>query len=288
MNQLRRFLIESAEARGDWASIDQGWQEIVGLANYPDTVRQWVGEALGAGLLLSSNLKSGGLLTLQVRGSGKIGLLVVQVGADGHYRATAEYSETPSPGESLEAVFGDGSLLINLALPGAREDYQALVPLEGNSFAAALEGYFARSEQLPTRVCLGADAQSVTAMLVQRLPESLQKDVQDWERVEALFSTLGADELNNLDVETMLHRLFHEEQVRVYDPKPLTFQCRCSRERVSAMVQNLGEEDAQALLAEQGKISVDCEFCKANYAFDSADVALLFAANPGQGSDTLQ
>jgi molecular chaperone Hsp33 len=153
------------------------------------------------------------------------------------------------------------------------------VALEGACLANALEAYFAQSEQLPTRLWLTADGDAAAGLLLQRLPGG-RADSDDWRRVCLLAETVHSAELAQLPVRELLRRLFHEESVRLFDPEPLAFRCSCSRERVGAALQALGRAELQDLLAQDGEVSVDCEFCNRRYRFDAVDLERLWAEVP--------
>ena len=159
--------------------------------------------------------------------------------------------------------------------PG-KERYQGIVGLEGCDLAAGLDNYFARSEQLPTRLWLGADEQRAAGMLLQRLPAAAAS-AEDWERIQALAGTLSEAELLELPLESLLYRLFNEETVRLFESEPLAFRCSCSRARIEATLRAMGQAEAESIVAEEGDIVADCEFCNRRYRFDAVDVATLFS-----------
>ena len=175
-------------------------------------------------------------------------------------------------------------MAITLEAPNRRERYQSLIPLEGDTLAQALEAYFTRSEQLPTRLWLTANANTTAGLLLQRLPHE-NADDENWQRASLLLNTLTTDELVDLEAETLLYRLFHEEEPRLFDPSPIHFHCDCSRERVEKLVQSLGQDEATTILEEQGKIQITCEFCNASYTLDAIDVEQLYRETvPGSDS----
>jgi molecular chaperone Hsp33 len=182
-------------------------------------------------------------------------------------------------------VFGDNAqMAITLEAPNRRERYQSLIPLEGDTLAQALEAYFSRSEQLPTRLWLTTNEHTAAGMLLQRLPREHTSD-ENWERASLLLDTLTPNELMELEAETLLYRLFHEEEPRLFDPSPIHFHCDCSRERVETLVQSLGQEEAHSIVEEQGKIQITCEFCNASYTLDAIEVTQLFRETiPGNDS----
>jgi molecular chaperone Hsp33 len=271
---LRRFMLENAHVRGEWLHLDNTWQEMLSRAAYPAFVKTILGEALTAAVLLAATIKHDGSLTLQIRGDGPIHLLVIQATAEGTVRGLAQWSRDAED-LTLPALFGDAQLAITLESRNSNERYQSLIPLEGDTLSAALEAYFERSEQLPTRLWLMSDDTSAAGILLQRLPQE-EVNPEDWQRTSVLLDTLTREELVHLEPEEVLYRLFHEEDVRLFDAKDISFHCGCSRERVETMLRSLGQAEADIILEEQGKIEIICEFCNANYTLDAVDTGLLF------------
>lgn len=271
---LQRFMLERAQVRGEWLRLEPTWQALLARTPYPEAVRNVLGEALCAAVLLSATLKHDGALVLQVRGNGPIHLLVVQATAQGTVRCLARWHHEPSD-TSLAGLFGAAQLVITLESHQTNERYQSLIPLEGDTLSQALENYFARSEQLPTRLWLMADTRLAGGLLLQRLPKEYS-DSEDWQRVALLLDTLTAEEFAHLDAADTLFRLFHEEEVRVFTAQPIRFQCTCSRERVEDMLRSLGQAEVEAALQEQEKIEITCDFCNASYTLDAVDIGQLF------------
>lgn len=271
---LRRFMLENAHVRGEWLHLDNTWQEMLSRAAYPAFVKTILGEALTAAVLLAATIKHDGSLTLQIRGDGPIHLLVIQATAEGTVRGLAQWSRDADD-LTLSALFGDAQLAITLESRNSNERYQSLIPLEGDTLSAALEAYFERSEQLPTRLWLMSDDTAAAGILLQRLPQE-EVNPEDWQRTSVLLDTLTREELVHLEPEEVLYRLFHEEDVRLFDAKDISFHCGCSRERVETMLRSLGQAEAETILEEQGKIEIICEFCNANYTLDAVDTSLLF------------
>ncbi len=282
----RRFMLENADTRGEWVHLDDTWQAMLQRADYPPTIRKVLGEALAASVLLSATIKHKGSLILQIRGDGPVHLLVVQATPEGHVRGLAKWHTEPES-DTLDAIFGRANIVITLEAENANERYQGIIALEGDTLSTALEQYFLQSEQLPTRLWLHSDTQTSAGVLLQRLPSSTQSD-EDWERVGILLDTLTAEELVEVAAETLLLRLFHEEAPRVFAARHLAFQCSCSLEKIENTIKGLGETEAHAIIAEQGKIEVDCQFCNSRYVLDHVDVAALFAgAQANSGNPTV-
>ncbi len=282
----RRFMLANADTRGEWVHLDDAWQEMLQRADYPPIIRKVLGEALAASVLLSATIKHKGSMIMQIRGDGPVHLLVIQATPEGHVRGLAKWSAEPKD-EALHAIFGTANIVITLEAENNNERYQGIIALEGDKLSEALEQYFLQSEQLPTRLWLHSDEQTSAGILLQRLPGSEQND-EDWARVGMLLDTLTADELASVEPEELIFRLFHEEAPRLFDARDLAFQCGCSLEKIENTVKGLGETEARSIIAEQGKIEVNCQFCNSQYILDDIDVTRLFAgALAGPASPTV-
>ncbi len=283
---LQRFLFEHTAVRGEIVQLDDSWRTVLARHDYPAGVRRMLGEMMAAAALLSATLKFAGSMTMQIRGSGPVTLMVVECSAGLEMRAVAKWEGELGAAASLPQLVGDGRFVITLDPGEGRKPYQGIVAVEGESVAAVLEHYMARSEQLQTRLYLAADGESAAGMLLQKLPGVQEGDHDAWNRAVHLGGTLSAEELLSLSAGEIIHRLYHEEDVRVFDPVTVVFRCSCSPQRVAAMLRMLGRDEVRAALDEHGKIDVQCEFCNRHYVFDEIDVAQLFAAGaaPSVGS----
>ncbi|WP_373740509.1 Hsp33 family molecular chaperone HslO [Neisseria sp.] len=275
-----RFIFDGMPVRGLHVRLEHVWQHIVGQKHYPAAIRRALGELLAAGALLSSNLKSEGTLIVQVQGQGRLKMLVVETTSDNTCRATARWDENAavSDGDTLADLLGDNSVFVLTLQPKDGEPWQGVVPPEGGSIAQMLMNYMKRSEQLDTHITLAASDTACGGLLVQRLPET-EPDAESWEHVTALADTLTAEELTDLDAANVLYRLFHETPPRVFTPENIEFACTCSRGKVSDMLLMLGGEEVGGVVAEQGSIEIDCDFCHTQYVFDETDVNALFGAD---------
>ncbi|WP_295515245.1 Hsp33 family molecular chaperone HslO [uncultured Pseudomonas sp.] len=284
----QRFLFDETDVRGELATLDRSYAEVLAKHPYPEPVAQLLGEMLAAAALLCGTLKFDGLLVLQARSSGPIPLLMVECSSNREVRGIARYEEAAiTTAASLGELMPDGVLALTID-PRHGQRYQGIVPLEGVNLAECLSGYFATSEQLPTRFWLNADGRRARGLLLQQLPPARVKDAQarqeSWEHVVTLADTLTAEELLGLDNEVILHRLFHEETVRLFDEQGVAFNCSCSRDRAANALVSMGRPDVESLLDEQqGRILVDCQFCNEQQVFDAADIAQIFA---GGGTQT--
>lgn len=273
-DSLHRFLFEKTNVRGELVHLDATWQAALERQDYPAPVRALLGEAMVAAVLLSATIKFDGSLIIQVQGSGPVTMVVVQAGAQRTLRGLAHW-EGEVPEGSLTELVGVGRLAITIDPGESGERHQGIVPLERESLALCLEGYFQQTEQLPTRLWLAADDERAAGMLLQQLPQETT-DHDAWGRDVHLGETVTREELLELAPREIMHRLFHEEDVRVFDPDPISFRCACSRERIENMLRNLGYEEVQNILQEQGEIVVNCEFCNQCYQLDPVDAEGLF------------
>jgi molecular chaperone Hsp33 len=277
-DSLQRFIFENAPIRGEIVHLDATWQAVLERRQYPPRVREVLGELMAAAALLTSTLKFDGRLIMQIQGKGPVSLLVVECTSDRTMRAIAQW-HGEIPDAPLAALVGDGRLAVTIDPLKGKERYQAIVALEGLTVAEAFENYFARSEQLATRLWLASDPQQAAGMLLQRLPEAEPSDDDDaWMRAVHLGSTITREELLALPVREIVHRLYHEEDIRLFSRMPVSFRCSCSRERVEAVLRMLGRVEIHSILDEQGSVSVDCEFCGNRYEFDRIDAEQLFVA----------
>lgn len=280
-DRLTRFLLEQAGVRGVHVRLDDTWAQIRARAEYPDDVAGLLGEAVAASALFTGHVKVDGRLSVHLRGTGALRTLFAECTGAGTLRGIATLAEGELPGaHSLGSLGADAVLAITIENPGVRGQeparYQGLVGLDADTLSAAFEGYFRQSEQLPTRLLLAASGERVAGLMLQKLPVD-EGDLDGWERASALFETLAAPELLATPAETLLHRLFHEDGVRVLGDKPLQFACSCSRERVSSMLESLGEEEAQAAAeGNAGIAEIRCEFCGETYRYTAEEIAGLF------------
>ncbi len=236
---------------------------------------------LAAASLLSATLKFDGSLIIQIRGNGPISMLVAQADNQQAIRGLAHWNGDVLEG-NLSSLFGDGVLVMTIK-PTKGKAYQGVVRLEGDSLADALQAYFTQSEQLKTRLWFAVNNERAVGLLLQELPAH-NGEKADWERVEMLANTITDNELLSLNFKDVIHRLFHEESVRLYDPQTVEFKCDCSKEKVEASLLTLGLEELRSLIEERGVIEADCDFCNQHYQFDAIDIEQLFNKEKLSGS----
>ena len=317
MSSLYRFIFEGLPVRGMIVRLTDDWREVLRRREaakdaFPLPVQHLLGEMAAAGALMQSNIKFNGALVLQVFGDGPVKLAVAEVQPDLAFRVTAKVvGEVPADArlEAMLNVHGQGRCAITLdpkdKQPG-QQAYQGVVPLHGDrreplqQLSEVLEHYMLQSEQLDTRLILAADEHVAAGLLIQRLPVEGAGNLgarnedeiglnEAFNRIATLAATLTRDELLSLDPQAVLHRLFWEEQVRLFEPRHPRFACTCSRERVGTMLESLGQEEVDGIVVEQGRVEIGCDFCGAKYHFDAVDVGELFtpASNQPPGSTSL-
>lgn len=287
---LHRFVLEGAGVRGVFVRLGAVWREIAGRAEYPPVLRHLLGESMAASALLTGNIKLEGALSIELKSAGALRLLFAECNDRGHLRGLARWRE-PLPQPLDLSVLPEAITAITIGNV-ERGRYQGLVELAQPQLGVALENYFTQSEQLPARIVLASDEEHAAGLMLQRLPaEGGHHGVLDedaWNRVLQLTATLGPAELLASAPEELLYRLYHEESLRLFEPRPLSFGCSCTRERVEAMLRSLGREEVEAALAARdGEIEVICEFCAQRYLFDRIDAEHLLSGSPA-GSSTAQ
>jgi molecular chaperone Hsp33 len=295
-DEVRRFIVENRPVRGHWVRLEGAWRELRAHKEYPEPVRELLGQAVAASVLLAATLKFNGTLTLQLQGNGAVKLLVAQCTHDFRLRAVANFDETAVEGLIAESqsdvafrrlVGTEGRVAVTIESEEKNTRYQGIVPLTGGSLADSLETYFASSEQLPTRVLLAADGERGVGFLVQKLPDPANSDESDmkelWEEAQRGVERLSTTDLLLRPVEELLERGFASHDMRLFKGTPVQFECRCSQGRVSSLLRALGLDEVRDVLKEQGAVTVTCEFCHRPYRFDAVDVEALFADGAGEG-----
>jgi molecular chaperone Hsp33 len=278
---LQRFVFEHARVRGELVRLDETWREVRRRREYPGPILSVLGELTAASVLLGATVKfEGGALVLQVQGGQPVSLLVVECQPDLTVRAMARWNGGLA-GLAEHATVHDlaqgGRCVITIDPGRGLAAYQGVVPLEGRTTAHVLERYMARSEQIGTLFALGASEDRAAGLLLQKLP-----DPDLWNRVGHLAATLTRQELLELPGREILRRLFHDEELRLFESMPVRFACRCSRDRVAGVLRMVGPSEVQLALAERGSLEVTCEFCGQAYAFsrEEAEHALADARGP--------
>ena len=264
-----RFLFEDSDIRGESVRLDESFREILAIHQYAPGVSNLMGELMAAAVLLSTTLKFDGKLILQIRSEGQVPLLMVECTSEQEIRGIANGAEQATS-DNFDLLVTDGQLAITID-PDQGERYQGIVPLSGGSVARSLDAYFAQSEQLQTRLWLAADSTGAAGLLLQQLTEPSEREEQ-WNHACTLAETVKASELLLLSAEQLLHRLYHEDAVRVFTPAAVNFRCSCSKERTYDALSTLGATELRDILNERGSIAMDCEFCNQQYIFKEDDL----------------
>ena len=274
-NRVRGFLFEQLDIRGAWVQLGPAWREMTSGRQYSEPVLELLGQLAVVTTLITANLKQAGRLTFQLRGEGAVSLLVMDCDEQLRLRGMARATPEVQAG-SLPALLGEGALTLTLDTAGMRQPYQSHVPLQGETLAAVFEHYLEQSEQTPTRLWLAADHETAAGLFLQALPGASLPDADGWNRLQILADTVRADELLNLGAIKLIERLFPEEDVRVYDPRQVTYYCPYDPAKIYAMLRSVGQAECDAIIAEQGEILVHDDTCNHEYVLDAAAVAALF------------
>jgi molecular chaperone Hsp33 len=270
---LQKFMFEHIPVKGCLVRLEQSWQEVRQRAKPDPEATAMLGQAVSAAALLASSIKYPGTVSLQIQSSGRLRFLLGQCSNGQLVRGISR--KNPEL-EAKSELLVNPVLAINLEPDQEGTPYQGIVPIENGNLTSALELYFAQSEQLETRFWMVANEVSCAAFMLQRMPgEHLDED--DFGRIIHLASTVTDRELLNTDPAQLLHLLFSEDNVRLYNAEALKFGCRCSQDRVSGVLQSLGRQEIESLLQERGKVEVLCEYCGKEYLFDPIDIAGIFS-----------
>ncbi|SFN74154.1 Hsp33 family molecular chaperone HslO [Xenorhabdus japonica] len=274
-DQLHRFLFESHSVRGELVSVSETYQRMLENHHFPQPVQQLLGELLVATSLLTATLKFNGDITVQIQGDGPVKLAVINGNNLQQMRGTARIDGEVNAASSLRDMLGNGYMVITVT-PTEGERYQGVVALEGDTLAKCLDTYFKQSEQLPTRLFIRTGMQdgkmAAGGMLLQSLPGEQENSEDMLDHLVQLTATIKGEELFTLDAKEVLYRLYHEEDVMLYEPQQVEFRCTCSRQRCADSLVTLPEAHLQEILHKDGKIDMECEFCGTHYIFEENDI----------------
>ncbi len=277
-NVLNRYLFEDLSVRGELVQLDKAYQQIITSKEYPAPIQSLLGELLVATTLLTATLKFEGSITMQLQGDGPVSLAVINGDNNQKIRGVARWEGDIADDAGLHDLMGKGHLVITIE-PKKGERYQGVVGLEGNDIAEVLESYFLRSEQLKTRLWIRTGTQGdqphAAGMLLQVVPDGTGTP-EDFEHLEQLTSTVKNEELFTLEANELLYRLYNQEQVKVFEPQPVEFRCGCSRDRSGAAIVTVARDEINDILAEEGSVSLHCDYCGTTYSFNSAEVEELY------------
>jgi len=272
LNEVQTFVFEDLAIRGALVRLEETWRQVLAQHHYPQELRRLLGEGIAATVLLATGLKGHPRVSLQLQGDGRVKLLLVQCSADFEVRGMAQLREA----QANDALLGAGRLAVNLDTGENGQQFQGIVPLVGPDLRACLEAYFAQSEQLPTRLYLFSDDGRASGLLLQALPGA-GEHADDFETVTALAATIRAVEIAEQPAADLLEQVFADYTLRLFRPKPVTHDCRCTPEYLARIVRMLGTAEIDDLLRERGHVELVCEFCNRAFRYDDAQIEAIFA-----------
>jgi molecular chaperone Hsp33 len=279
---LNRYLFDGKHARGELVQLTNTYQKIIDLHEYPSGVQSLLGELVAATCLLTATLKFQGEITVQLQGDGPIGYMSVNGDHNQNMRGIARLTE-PTEGKGLRNLIGKGTMVITIR-PEKGEAYQGVVALDEDNLADCLGHYFEVSEQIPTKIWLFSktDNTQVAGSLIQLLPDGDDKEQQksDFEHLCQLTNTIKADEIFTLDAETLLYRLYHQEDVRLFEPQSVSYQCSCSEEKCLTAIAQVAPSELKSIIEEQGCVSMTCDYCLTTYKFGLSELAKFIDDKP--------
>ena len=276
-----RFSFADLPIRGQFVRLSSAWHNAIRHQEYEVPAAALVGQAMAISALLADGIKFDGKVALQATSNGQISTLLGECTQKHQLRGIARHNDSP---EQPDQLLGEGVLAISL-IPEQGEMHQGMVELSSPNIVRAIEHYFENSEQLPTRLISASNPDTITALLIQRLPASANEvsaTEDDWHRLGLMLNTCSDDELLNLQHDQLLGRLFAEDTINVHPSRELEFACTCSRERSERALKVLGKEDLTALSNEADEISIKCEICGETYRWDSVEAHVLFETHDPQ------
>jgi molecular chaperone Hsp33 len=274
---IQRFLLEQLDIHGTHVRMTSSWKRLHASRAYPESVMRGVGEMTAVTALLADKLKEVGKLSFQLRGDGKVPMIVVDCTDQLNIRGYASVEGEVRKDDGLAELLGNGHLVMTLEMASAAQPFQSFVPIEGETLAQVFEHYIAQSEQQAACLILTADAQCAAGFFLQKLPTTDARDADGWTRVTQLARTLRNEELRELDASALLTRLFHEETVRIFEPRAVTHDFPPEPEKIRAMLRSLGRAEIERIVAEQGRVVVDDDLSNNRYEFTAEEALAIFA-----------
>ena len=275
---LHRYLFNELDVRGELVQIENAYNEMIADHNYPDPVKALLGELLVATCLLTATLKFEGEIAVQLQGDGPVKYAVINGDDKQNMRGIARL-QSEITGTNVKELIGQGYMVITIT-PSKGERYQGIVPLEHDTLSECIESYFEQSEQLKTRLWFATDTTEGSAkacgLFLQVLPVDKQKSIEDFAHLEALSNTIKDEELLHLDANTVLTRLYHEDNPRVFEPQAIKFKCGCSRDKTITALVNIGQEELLKDVTEKGSVNINCHYCLKEYVFNEQDIKSIF------------
>ncbi|BBB24050.1 molecular chaperone Hsp33 [Isorropodon fossajaponicum endosymbiont JTNG4] len=277
MNSIRKFLFKELDICGQHLSISRPWQQMIESRGYSKVVQQLFGELSALAIILANGMKHKGKITMQLQGGGAISLLLVEVSDDLKIRGMVKVSGVIDEHDNFGRILGKGKIVATLYNAQTKRNFQSLVSINSKGLIQTFEDYFSQSDQLASKIWILSNQDNLSAMLVQKMPDSKQNSQQDWDRILLLANTITHAELCELPAQSLLHKLFHEEVVTLFEKDTIEYECQQDREKFEKIIFNLGEKDARDLLKEHGEIAIHNEICNAHLFFDESDLDKIFS-----------
>ena len=275
-NKIQRFLFKELNIRGQVIQLNDAWQLMIKDRHYPPVISKLLGELTAFSVIMATGMKHTGKVTLQIQGSGPITLLLVEVTHDLKIRGLAKTNQTIKNEATLDELLGDGQIVVTLENTQTNRHFQSYVERTGDNIIKVCESFLTQSEQQPSKLWLAATDTALGGVLIQKMPDSDNQDKDGWNRIYNITTTVKEEELTDLDSETLLHRLFHEEEVGLFEAQEVRYECPQDKSRVDQMLISLGEEEVRKVLKEQGEIVIHNEICNVHLRYGETEVNALF------------
>ena len=276
MNTIKRFIFKELNIRGQHIQLNKEWQTMIADRHYPAVISSLLGELTAITVMLANGLKHAGKVTIQIQGTGPINLLVVESTHDlkikGVAKTNAEIKETAN----LDQLLGDGKILVTLDNHLTNSLFQSYVPREASTISETFEQFLAQSDQQPSKLWLAANEQGIGGVTIQKLPATPNIDDDGWNRIKIISDTLKDEEIIKLNSEDLIHRLFHEELIELFEGKNIDYHCPKDESKIESMLFNLGKEECLKIIAEQGEIVIHNEMCDFHARYDQTKIDALF------------
>lgn len=276
---VQRFIFEGKSIRGEIIRLEKSFNIITQQRDYPSFVLKFLGETLVSNVMLSTTLKYEGQTTMQMRQEGPLEMLVAKCNNQLHIRGLAKWNDNSSF-EELKNTLNNGQLVITVQPDNQVDVYQSIVKISHQPVAQVMEHYFSQSEQLKTRIWLAVNHQYAVGLLIQQVAQTDNKEDENnafWDEIVMLTNTITENELISLDDLTLLRRLYHEYDLRMFETKPVEFRCTCNMTKMEGAILVMGQDEAYNILKQHKKLSVKCEYCNDEYTFSEAEVRAVFA-----------
>lgn len=278
------FSFESLPIRGELIQLSRTWRRMQRDHSYDDLLAETLGQAAAATGLVAQSLKFDGAITMQLQGASALQMLVMQCTSELNMRGMAVADEQHAAASFAELTAGANCAI---TVDNGDRPYQGIVAINGESLSSCLDDYFNRSVQVPSHVALVANNEVAAGILLQQMPGQ-RIDDDDWMRMKYLVQTLSVDDFASDAGVALIGKLFAEDDVRVYESRPVAFHCRCSAAKVEDVLKMIGEQESRAALEEQGTIEVTCEYCGRRRSYDAVDVSRIFSDNAVSGPESVQ